>query len=173
MSNIPTDPAMYQRILKKYQKKMPKSSAYRSGLIVKDYKEQFKKKYGNKSPYNGKKTSKGLVRWFAEDWRNVRTGKIGYQRKGDLYRPTRRITSKTPVTKGELTKAEIKKATKEKKATGRVKRFRTELTKKQKEMLKKHSVHHTKKHMDEMKKLMLSGKTFKQAHDITMKKIGK
>lgn len=172
MSNIPSDPEMYKKILNKYQKKM-KTSAYRSGLIVKEYKQRFKEKYGNKSPYTGKKTSKGLTRWFKEDWKNVRTGKTGYQRKGDLYRPTKRISSKTPITKSELTKAEIKRAEKEKKTKGRVSKFRKELTKKQKEMLKKHSVHHTKKHMDEMKKLMLAGKTFKQAHDITMKKIGK
>ena len=125
MSNIPSDPEMYKKILNKYQKKMPKSSAYRSGLIVKEYKQRFKEKYGNKkSPYTGKKTSKGLVRWFAEDWRNVRTGKTGYQRKGDLYRPTKRITKKTPITKSELTKAEIKRAEKEKKTKGRVSRFR-------------------------------------------------
>ena len=48
-----------------------------------------------------------------------------------------------------------------------------ELTKRQKNTLKKHSVHHTKKHMAEMRKLMRGGKTFTQAHKSAMKKVGK
>jgi len=47
------------------------------------------------------------------------------------------------------------------------------LTKRQEETLKKHSVHHTKKHMDMMRKLMKEGKTFTEAHKMAMKKIGK
>ncbi len=47
------------------------------------------------------------------------------------------------------------------------------LTDRQTATLKKHSVHHTKKHMDMMTKLMLEGKTFTQAHNIAMKKVGK
>jgi len=39
--------------------------------------------------------------------------------------------------------------------------------------LQEHSKHHTKKHMDEMRKLMRTGKTFNQAHNIVQKKIGK
>ncbi len=48
-----------------------------------------------------------------------------------------------------------------------------ELTKRQKEAMKKHSVHHTKKHMDFMTKKMMDGSTFSQAHKLAMKKIGK
>ena len=47
------------------------------------------------------------------------------------------------------------------------------LTKRQQATLKKHSVHHTKKHMNEMRKLMRSGKTFTQAHKAATKKVGK
>ena len=47
------------------------------------------------------------------------------------------------------------------------------LTDKQKATMKKHSVHHSAKHMASMKKAMLSGKTFTQAHTIAMKKVGK
>lgn len=47
------------------------------------------------------------------------------------------------------------------------------LTKRQKDTLKRHSVHHTSKHMTEMRKLMRSGKTFTQSHKIAMKKVGK
>lgn len=48
-----------------------------------------------------------------------------------------------------------------------------ELTKRQKDTLKRHSVHHTRKHMTEMKKLMRSGKTFTASHKIAMRKVGK
>tara|TARA_Y100000588_G_scaffold336403_1_gene377236 strand:- start:384 stop:554 length:171 start_codon:yes stop_codon:yes gene_type:complete len=48
------------------------------------------------------------------------------------------------------------------------------LTQRQVNALKRHSVHHTKKHMKEMRKLMRSGgKTFTQAHNIAMKTVGK
>tara|TARA_R100001143_G_scaffold63518_1_gene71322 strand:+ start:4681 stop:4830 length:150 start_codon:yes stop_codon:yes gene_type:complete len=46
------------------------------------------------------------------------------------------------------------------------------LNKRQQESMKKHSVHHTNKHMKEMKKNMLAGKTFTQSHKIAMKKVG-
>jgi len=43
----------------------------------------------------------------------------------------------------------------------------------QKRLMKEHKKHHTKEHLSMMKKLMLEGYCFQQAHDITMKKIGK
>ena len=47
------------------------------------------------------------------------------------------------------------------------------LTKRQQATLKKHSVHHTAKHMTEMRKLMRAGKTFTQAHKSATRKVGK
>lgn len=47
------------------------------------------------------------------------------------------------------------------------------LTKRQEDTMKKHSVHHSKKHMDSMRSMMLKGKTFGQAHKEAMKKVGK
>lgn len=47
------------------------------------------------------------------------------------------------------------------------------LTKKQKETLTKHKVHHTAKHMAMMRKLMNDGKSFTESHRMTQKKIGK
>jgi hypothetical protein len=47
------------------------------------------------------------------------------------------------------------------------------LTPRQMATMKKHKVHHTAKHMASMKKSMLAGKTFGQAHKIAMKKVGK
>ena len=46
------------------------------------------------------------------------------------------------------------------------------LKSRQKTALKTHSKHHTTKHIREMKKLMLAGKTFSQSHRIVMKKVG-
>tara|TARA_Y100001938_G_scaffold49832_1_gene69481 strand:+ start:183 stop:356 length:174 start_codon:yes stop_codon:yes gene_type:complete len=47
------------------------------------------------------------------------------------------------------------------------------LTQRQKDTLKRHSPHHTKKHLALMRKLMKEGKTFTQAHKIAMKKVGR
>jgi len=47
------------------------------------------------------------------------------------------------------------------------------LTKRQEKTLKKHSKHHTKKHMSSMKKDMMAGKTFSAAHKKAIKKVGK
>ena len=48
-----------------------------------------------------------------------------------------------------------------------------DLSPRQKALMKEHKVHHTKKHMDEMKRLMNKGLCFEQEHEKTMKKIGK
>lgn len=47
------------------------------------------------------------------------------------------------------------------------------LTTRQKTAMSKHSKHHTAKHMASMKKAMLGGKTFTQAHKLAMKKVGR
>lgn len=43
----------------------------------------------------------------------------------------------------------------------------------QKRLMKEHKKHHTEDHLKSMKELMLKGYCFQQAHEITMKKIGK
>ena len=120
----PVDKQLYDKIKKRVYKKQPKHSAYRSGKVVKEYKKQFTKKYGNrKSPYKGKQTRKqGLSRWFNEKWVNQR-GEIGYKYKSDIYRPTYRIAKKTPTTHGELSKKRITRARSEKYRKGRVAKF--------------------------------------------------
>jgi hypothetical protein len=47
------------------------------------------------------------------------------------------------------------------------------LTARQQAALKRHSVHHTAKHMAEMRKSMRAGKTFTEAHRVAMRKVGK
>ena len=46
----------------------------------------------------------------------------------------------------------------------------TPITKRQEATLKKHSEHHTPKHMADMRKAMRSGSTFTKAHIIAKKK---
>tara|TARA_Y100000114_G_C11715574_1_gene305754 strand:- start:678 stop:929 length:252 start_codon:yes stop_codon:yes gene_type:complete len=47
------------------------------------------------------------------------------------------------------------------------------LSKSQKAKMEKHSSHHSKAHMKLMKDEMKAGKTFNQAHNKAMKKVGK
>ena len=47
------------------------------------------------------------------------------------------------------------------------------LTQRQQNALKRHSIHHTRKHMTEMRKSMKAGKTFTAAHKLAMKKVGR
>tara|TARA_R100001460_G_scaffold20912_1_gene42975 strand:+ start:171 stop:338 length:168 start_codon:yes stop_codon:yes gene_type:complete len=46
------------------------------------------------------------------------------------------------------------------------------LTDRQKETMKRHSKHHSSKHMKAMKTAMLKGSTFGQAHKLAQKKVG-
>ena len=120
---MPVDMKLYETVAKDIKKKYPKHSAYRSSLLVREYKERFAKKYGKrKSPYSGKKSKGTLSRWFKENWTNQR-GTTGYQKPGDIYRPNRKVSKDTPKTFKELSKKDIKKAQKEKKEKGRVKKF--------------------------------------------------
>lgn len=83
---------LYQDVKKEIYKKYPKHSAYRSGLLVQEYKRRG-------GEYKGRKpTKKGdnLVRWFAEEWKDV--GGKDYP----TYRPTKRITKDTPLLASEI-----------------------------------------------------------------------
>ena len=121
---IPTDAKLYSTVKDTLYKKYPKHSAYRSGMLVRNYKTAFSNKYGKlKSPYRGKKPKlTGLDRWFKEKWIGD-DGKIGYSSKSSIYRPTKRITKDTPLTFNELSKKRVSAAKREKAGTGRVKKF--------------------------------------------------
>ena len=125
MSPIPTDMKLYEKIKKRIWSKHPKASAYRSGLLVKTYKEEFYKKYGTKKkPYKGSKPKDtGLTRWFKENWKSD-TGKYKYTSRYSVYRPKIKVTKDTPLTFDELTNKELKRAKRIKAEKGRVDRFR-------------------------------------------------
>jgi hypothetical protein len=123
MAPIPKDKELYKLIAKDIKAKY-KHSAYRSGMIVKKYKEVYKKIYDSEEAYEGiKPTTTGLPRWFLEEWRNER-GEVGYKYKDDIYRPTKRITEATPLTFEELTPKELQRAKKRKSKEKRIERFR-------------------------------------------------
>ena len=72
-----------------------------------------------------RKTKKGLAlkRWFKEEWVDVRTGKPCGRKKGEkrgtpYCRPSKRISSKTPKTAGEMSKSEKAKRIAQKKRLG-------------------------------------------------------
>ena len=72
-----------------------------------------------------RKTEKGkaLKRWFKEDWKDVRTGKKCGRKEGEkratpYCRPSKRVSSKTPKTSGEMTAAEKKSRVAQKKRLG-------------------------------------------------------
>lgn len=123
MVNEPKDKILYNRIKAGVYSKNKTHSAYRSGLIVKKYKEAYKKKHGGGSAYTGTKTKENLTRWFREDWKTEK-GKKTYKEGGTIFRPTKRISSKTPATMSELTSKQKSSAIKEKKRTGRVKKYK-------------------------------------------------
>ena len=72
-----------------------------------------------------RKTAKGaaLKRWFKEDWKDVSTGKACGRKKGDgrstpYCRPSKRVSTKTPKTSGEMTAAQKKSRIAQKKSLG-------------------------------------------------------
>ena len=71
-----------------------------------------------------RKTKKGLAlkRWFKEDWRTP-SGDKDYSGGDNTFRPTKKVSKKTPKTWSELTDAEKAAAQKEKKSKGRVSRY--------------------------------------------------
>lgn len=83
-----------------------------------------------KSKGQVKKSEKGasLKRWGAEKWVDTKTGKpCGAGGKNEYCRPSKRVSSKTPVTKSEMSKSQLaaKKAEKSKVGMGkRVKSIR-------------------------------------------------
>ena len=114
--STPSKPRLYEHVKQYIYTHHPKHSAYRSGLLVQEY----KKRGGT---YKGKENkSSGLNRWFNEKWTNQR-GETGYKNKSDVYRPTVKVNKDTPTTFKELTKEQIEKAKKEKVRTGKVKKF--------------------------------------------------
>lgn len=88
--SVPTDHALYSKAKQIADKTYSKPSAYKSGFIQKKYKEmggEYKDEKDKERP---------LERWFEEDWKDI--GNKEYP----VYRPTKRVSKKTPLTAAEI-----------------------------------------------------------------------
>lgn len=93
---IPIDTTLYEKAKQIADRIYKKPSAYKSGFIVKKYKELGGRYRDDGEPYE-------LKRWFAEKWVDV--GREDYP----VYRPTRRISKDTPLTVQEIDKGNLRK----------------------------------------------------------------
>tara|TARA_R110002074_G_scaffold25567_1_gene75741 strand:+ start:79 stop:468 length:390 start_codon:yes stop_codon:yes gene_type:complete len=125
----PTNKVLYNKVKAEAKAKFKVyPSAYANGWLVKTYKSRggkYSDKEDKKKPVSEttKKAPQGLTRWFKEKW-ETQSGSKTYKKKGDIFRPTKRITKDTPTTMSELSPAQKKKAMAEKKATGKVKKYK-------------------------------------------------
>jgi hypothetical protein len=92
----PTNPALYAKVKKQADQVYSVPSAYKSGWIVKRYKS-----LGGK--YTDDNQPRALRRWFQEKWADI--GHKAYP----VYRPTRRISKKTPLTASEIDPRQAKR----------------------------------------------------------------
>jgi len=90
----PDNLILYNKVKKQSDTVYKKPSAYKSGYIVKTYKE-----LGGTYSDDGK--PKNLKRWYSEDW-------ISVGGKYPTYRPTKRISKMTPLTVSEISKTNLK-----------------------------------------------------------------
>ena len=93
---IVNDENLYEKVKKMADQIYKKSSAYKSGYIVKKYKELG-------GTYSDDKQSKELKRWFEAKWININPNKNQYP----VYRPTIRVNKDTPLTVSEIDKKQL------------------------------------------------------------------
>jgi len=91
------DQALYNKVRKEADEIYDKPSAYKSGWIVKTYKQRGGKYAEDNKP-------KDLARWFKEDW-----GSISKPDQYPVFRPFKRVSAKTPLTASELDPLHAKK----------------------------------------------------------------
>jgi hypothetical protein len=88
--------ALYDKVKLYADQIYKKPSAYKSGFIVKTYKEQG-------GTYSDNKKEKPLKDWFKAEWKDI--GGKDYP----VYRPTIRVNKKTPLTVKEIDPDQLKK----------------------------------------------------------------
>jgi len=94
----PLDTKLYEKVKKEIYIRIPKHSAYRSANVVREY-----KKRGGKFINDGKERT--LSRWFQEKWKDVNPNKT--KTSYPVYRPTVRVSRKTPLTLKEIDKKDL------------------------------------------------------------------
>jgi hypothetical protein len=103
---IPADEGLYEEARDYIFSKYKKNSAFRSGAVVKHYKQMFAKKHPNKQPYIDDRKPKNIKRWFAEKWIDVNPT-IGKRKGYPVYRPTKKVNSHTPTLLSEIPHSEL------------------------------------------------------------------
>jgi len=88
--------SLYEKVKEEADLRYKKPSAYKSGWIVKTYKERG-------GTYTGTKPKTGLSRWYKERWTDV--GDKDYP----VYRPTIRVSKDTPLTVSEIDPQNLRK----------------------------------------------------------------
>jgi len=105
LKTLPKDQQLYKNARELADKTYKKSSAYKSGFIVKTYKQMYQEKYGNDKAYINNEAPNKLKQWFQEEWIDVNAslGMKGYP----TYRPTKRVNKTTPKTVSEIPKERL------------------------------------------------------------------
>ena len=125
MSNI-NDPELYENIKSQIHTRLKKQGKGWGMYSSSELSRKYKKAGGT---YSGKKP--GKQRWYLEKWEDEKGNTCGSTKNKEIKkcRPTIRVNRKTPVTWGEMSESEKRKAVSEKKKTGmgnRTKRIRHE-----------------------------------------------
>jgi hypothetical protein len=92
---------LYDKVKQEADEKYKKPSAYKSGWIVKRYKDLG-------GTYTNDNKPKNLKRWFKEDWKDI--GKETLPPSLSLYpvfRPTIRVNKNTPLTPSEINSSNL------------------------------------------------------------------
>ena len=100
---IPKDPRLYERARRETYARYKTPSAYRSGALVKRYKE-----LGGTYVDDGREAT--LKRWFKEKWQDVNPFKTS--KSYPVYRPTVRVNSRTPLTVYEVDARDLRRQSK-------------------------------------------------------------
>ena len=90
----PKNKKLYNLVKLEADQKYNKPSAYKSGYIVKQYKNLGGEYINDDKPKN-------LKRWFQEEWKDV--GHSAYP----VYRPTKRMNAATPLLVSEISKKNL------------------------------------------------------------------
>ena len=137
-------------------------------MAKRNYKEEYKKFHASKGAISKRATLNKINRDKGTygngdnmDWSHQKDGSVKSEESSiNKGRHDNSQGDRNARGKGSKRKISIKKKT-------------DGLTDKQKELIKKHRKHHSKKHINLMIKLMKQGKSFKEAHEIAMKEVGK
>ena len=96
---VPKDKKLYQKVKKMADEIYKKPSAYKSGYIVKKYKELGGRFFEDNEP-------KELQRWFSEKWTDINPNKT--KTSYPVYRPTVRVNKQTPLLVSEIDPKQLK-----------------------------------------------------------------